>query len=210
MPLLSDAQVRHFNEEGYLTAEGGLTPAELDDAEATWDRLVAARTVGLSNSSDREKQQALAADEGFLRLMCNPYFENLAKQLLRTANVRVIELGPHERQPSSEPQPDPAAAWANGAHIDFQITSADWEATPRRDLLGLWFWVNDVPSERGAMRILPGSHKKIMEHWDKVLTPEHRGPGVLPRCHGMRPNPEPAAASYPEGITEPPVRQQHP
>jgi hypothetical protein len=25
--------------------------------------------------------------------------------------------------------------WLSGAHVDLQITSADWNATPRRDLL---------------------------------------------------------------------------
>jgi hypothetical protein len=37
-----------------------------------------------------------------------------------------------------------------------QVTSADFDASPRRDLMGLWFWVNDVPARRAAMRILPG------------------------------------------------------
>ena len=39
------------------------------------------------------------------------------------------------------------------------------------------------------MRILPGSHRPIMQHWDAVLTDEHRK--SLPRCHGMRAKPDP-------------------
>jgi hypothetical protein len=49
----------------------------------------------------------------------------------------------------------------------------------------LWFWVNVVPENRGAMRILPGSHRPIMEYWDRTLTPEHKA--MLPRVHGLRP-----------------------
>lgn len=40
-----------------------------------------------------------------------------------------------------------------------------------------------------------------MQHWDKVLTPEHRA--QLPRCHGMRPKPPQTLATYPEEIPEP-------
>jgi hypothetical protein len=189
---------------------GGLTPEQLDQAEATWDRLVGAGVVGLSNSGPErpeslQRQEQLASDRGFVELMCHPFFEGVAKQVLKTDAVRVIELGPHERSPSGQPTPGPEKAkelWSNGAHIDFQVTSADFNATPRRDLLGVWLWVNDVPAERGAMRILPGSHRPIMQHWDTVLTAAHKQ--MLPRCHGMRTHPPEGQGAYPEHIPEPP------
>ena len=204
--LLSDAQMASFEDQGYCTvdalAPGGLSEAELDAAEETWDRLIAGGVNGLSNSGPErpeslERQAGLAADKGFIELMCHPFFENIAKQVLRSEHVHVIELGPHERAGGAAEKPDAETAkqiWRDGCHIDFQVTSADFNATPRRDLLGIWFWVTDVPADRAAMRILPGalpfvlsrehkgltpaaragSHKPIMEHWDAVLTPEHR------------------------------------
>ena len=157
MQPLSAAQLDAFEGQGFVCLEGGLTPKELDEAEATWDRLTSAGVVGLSNSSDTNKQAALARDPGFIKLMCHPYFESIAKQVLRSDAVRVIELGPHERKPTPEADaPDPKKMWADGAHIDFQITTADWNAAPRRDLLAMWLWVNDVPAERAAMRVVPG------------------------------------------------------
>jgi hypothetical protein len=213
--MLSAGELRAFEESGYvcvdaLSKPGGLSPAELDRAEETWDRLIGLGVTGLSNAGPQrpgslEKQAQLAADRGFIELMCHPFFESLAKQVLRSEDVRVIELGPHQRPPTqrhSAPEDEEARQlWSNGAHIDFQITSADFDATPRRDLLGVWFWVDDVPAERAAMRILPGSHRPIMQHWDAVLTDEHRK--SLPRCHGMRAKPDPANASYPEGFPAP-------
>jgi hypothetical protein len=47
--------------------------------------------------------------------------------------------------------------WAASAHTDVQLTTADWAATPRRNRMEIWWWLNDVPVERGAMRIMPGS-----------------------------------------------------
>ena len=43
-----------------------------------------------------------------------------------------------------------------------------------------------------------GSHRAIMQHWDRVLAPERRS--WLPRCHGMRIGGSKTAASYPEGV----------
>ena len=168
--LLSDEQMASFEDQGYCTvdalAPGGLSEAELDAAEETWDRLIAGGVNGLSNSGPErpeslERQAGLAADKGFIELMCHPFFENMAKQVLRSEHVHVIELGPHERAGgAASEKPDAETAkqiWRDGCHIDFQVTSADFNATPRRDLLGIWFWVTDVPADRAAMRILPGA-----------------------------------------------------
>ena len=190
--LLSDEQMASFEDQGYCTvdalAPGGLSEAELDAAEETWDRLIAGGISGLSNSGPEaagslERQAGLAADKGFIELMCHPFFENIAKQVtslvavallhgalaegcstrsqvLRSEHVHVIELGPHERAGGAAEKPDAETAkqiWRDGCHIDFQVTSADFNATPRRDLLGIWFWVTDVPADRAAMRILPGA-----------------------------------------------------
>jgi hypothetical protein len=40
-----------------------------------------------------------------------------------------------------------------------QVTESDFDATPRRDLLALWLWLNDVPAERGAIRAR--SHRRF-------------------------------------------------
>lgn len=83
--------------------------------------------------------------------------------------MHLVEDGPHHRpagQPGAAEEPfDAEAAWRNGAHIDLQVTATDFNATPRRDMLALWLWITDVQPETAAMRILPGSHKPIQDHW---------------------------------------------
>ena len=171
--MLSDAQMEAFEAEGMvlvdtLSVHGGLTAAQLDEAERTWDRLA------LGPGAPPKEQ-----DEGFIRLISHPVFENIAKQVLRAEEVKLIELGATNRPPTDQPQAAPHLQrehWAKGAHIDLQITTADWNATPRRDLLALWLWVGDVSPDRAAMRVLPGSHRVIMRHWDSVLSAERISP----------------------------------
>ena len=44
------------------------------------------------------------------------------------------------------------------ANSDTQLTTSDWEATPRRTVLCFWLWLSDATPARAAMRYVPGSH----------------------------------------------------
>jgi ectoine hydroxylase-related dioxygenase (phytanoyl-CoA dioxygenase family) len=202
-PPLTPAQLQQFETEGYVTIDAlehpqGLSAQQLQAAEDTFDRLVAPRDRG----GVLKGKAALAEDEGFVDLITHPFFEAVAKQVIRSESVRLIELGPHHRPPAETPKPTPEearSAWSHGCHVDLQITTSDFNATPRRDLLAIWFWVNDVPADRAAMRILPGSHVPIQAHWEKTLLPERRK--WLPRVHGL--NPQARGPAAPEFIPEP-------
>jgi hypothetical protein len=173
MAALSDAQMASFEADGYVLLRAPLSAAELDAAEAAFDRLIKVRYPELDpGAPPQELQAALAADVAFVKLISHPWFEAVAQQVLRAEQVRLIELGPTQHRPGTgEPQGAEAArrAWACGCHIDMQVSASDFDATPRRDILALWLWVNDVPAERAAMRILPGSHRAIQQHWERTL-----------------------------------------
>ena len=136
MPI-TDAQLAAYESRGAVTIGSPFTVEQLDRAEAAWDRL-------------KEGGGRPYDDPDYVDVMQHPFFEELAKKVLRAE---------------------------------------------------LWFWVNDVPRNRGAMRILPGSHRPIMEHWSRVLSPDHQA--QLPRVHGLRPAPvAETAAAFPEYIPE--------
>lgn len=75
--------------------------------------------------------------------------------------------------------------WREGCHTDVQLTRTDWNATPRRNRMEIWWWLTDVEADRGAMRIIPGSMNTVMDHWEQELTPEQKT--ALPRVHGYAP-----------------------
>jgi hypothetical protein len=183
--VLSPPQMAAFERDGFILTKAPLSEQELDEAEATFDRLLATPEPEGGANWDEGRFQVVEDDRGFLKLMAHPWFESVAQQVLRAERVRYIEYGPHHRPAAANeadgrgaaPKGDAAQqAWADGCHIDLQVTTTDWDATPRRDLLALWLWVSDVPPERAAMRILPGSHRAIHEHWEKTLLPGTRCP----------------------------------
>jgi ectoine hydroxylase-related dioxygenase (phytanoyl-CoA dioxygenase family) len=189
---LADEQVAEFERDGCTTVETGLTEEQLDYFEAMHD----ADTLG-------------APHPAYFEFIAHPEFEAIAQQILRSDNVRILESGPNRRPPEEPGTPEPTwgekhgtvgSQWAHGMHSDGQVSLSDFNATPRREHLALWVWLKPVVPERAALRVLKGSHIKLQEHWEKMLS---MSPDRLPIEHGPRwedpgePDAKPFAAMEP-------------
>eukprot|EP01051_Picozoa_sp_SAG22_P006263 SAG22_NODE_403_length_11012_cov_12.141024_15_plen_225_part_00 len=151
---LTPAQLAEFESAGAVIADVPLAPPELDAAEAAWDELsrqgkeYSARPDAEGGWHGGNPMSAVAYtapvfDETFLRFIGHEWFEAVAKQVLRSDKVFVFECGPHERAPAEpvaagDQPPGPAQQWRSGMHLDVQLTSRDWAATPRREMLAIW------------------------------------------------------------------------
>eukprot|EP01051_Picozoa_sp_SAG22_P017830 SAG22_NODE_2845_length_2161_cov_3.238603_2_plen_261_part_00 len=148
-PPLTAAQLEAFERDGAVTIDSPLSPEQLDAAERAWDRVDGQRTV------------KSCAEAGFVAAVGHPFFETAAKQVLRSDAVHIQETFCHDRPPTAHPNdggwPGWREEWSTGLHIDVQLTSSDFDATPRREQLVMWLWLADATEESGAMRFLPGT-----------------------------------------------------
>jgi hypothetical protein len=182
-PIISPQQMEEFEEQGAILVDLQLSPELLDAGEAAHDR----------------DASPMWADPDWVSLISSPVFEEIAKQVLRSERVYVLETGraskgvdrtdANERAARDDwpAKHGHATEWANAMHTDVQVTTEDFEATPRREHLAIWFWVNDVPPERAAMRVLTGSHKRLSAHWQEMQARWKAHPEQpLPVMHGPR------------------------
>eukprot|EP01052_Picozoa_sp_SAG31_P043299 SAG31_NODE_7167_length_1768_cov_1.581186_3_plen_131_part_00 len=118
-------------------------------------------------------------DPDYVKLVAEPYLEAIAKQalcchpdsgegqvvMLQTSRMARFPDATHEFEDfahAAHSWPErygKRTEWANRLHIDHAVRLVDFEARPRRDIVSIWIWLSDVPSERAAMRIMPGSHR---------------------------------------------------
>ena len=203
---MSAAEMERFEVEGFCTIDSPLTAAQLDIAERAYDSLMAPTPEGVERHQCFNSRLAtpVHADADFVATITHAFFEQVASQILRAEEVEYIEVFPLARPPTPHPDdgrwPDWRDEWARGAHCDLQLTRSDFEATPRRDQLMMWLWLSDARPDSGAMRVLPRSHRLIMDHWQTVLHPSRHA--FLPRVHGIRPRPDKSAQHYPEGLPD--------
>ncbi len=185
---MTNTEIERYDRLGAVTIDTPLTVDELDQAEAAWDR---------HQTNDHPWYE----EPAFVDAVQHPFFEAVSKQVLRTAQAQLSwGILPHRRAPAEAPYDPPAKQWCDASHIDFQSTIEDFEATPRRVRLEFWLWLNDVPAHRGAMRVCEGSHRPIMEHWSRVVTPAHKK--MLPRVRGMKAAPRERNWTYPEYVPD--------
>ena len=186
---LDAVQMQAFEDDGAVLVDLRLSLDLLDGAETAWDRHAKEDTV----------QGSILEDQDYVELISAPVFEEIAKQVLRSDKVFILETGRAgtgiDRAETNEiaqrndwPEKHGIRSeWANSMHTDVQVTTEDFEATPRREHLAIWFWLNDVPDERAAMRVLKGSHKRLGAHWQEMQQRWKANPNSpLPVRHGPR------------------------
>ncbi len=177
--MLSEDQVRSYNENGYILVEDAVSPEQLARLrQVTYDLIDKSREITESNDVYELDEGHSAAEARLTRIKTphrsNPvYWEVL--QDVRVAEVLRQLLGPNVLLQSAKlnikaPGGGPAVEWHQ-----------DWAFYPctNDSLLACGLMLDDVDLANGPLQVIPGSHKgPLLSH--------HNGDGVF--CGAIDPS----------------------
>jgi non-haem Fe2+, alpha-ketoglutarate-dependent halogenase len=140
---LTEAQIRQFNEKGYLFPLDLFTPEEAAANRRYFDQLMAkARAAGHDSYSINGWHRHC---QGIYRLLHEPRILDLIEDLI---GPNIVSIMTHFF--SKEPGDDKQVIWHQDASY--------WPLTPSK-VVTVWLAIDDVEEANGAMQFIPGSHR---------------------------------------------------
>lgn len=158
---LTEEQRTAFAENGFLVIPDALDPSMLGRLNDAVDRLYAEglRQQGHNKSGYWEMRNCIGRDPAFLDLLDWPTTVPLVPQLLNW-NIQMNTSHIIVRPPS--PPETKHAYRQTGWHRDGGTSSREMAEPHPRLMLKISYWLTDLTApDRGAIRLLPGSHKLI-------------------------------------------------
>lgn len=154
--MITHQQVRQFDELGAVTIDTPLTEEQIAAASAAFDRLLP-RPEPQEGRPPRYRSSRTCDyfDPDLLEIIQHPFFEEVAKRVLRAEAVCFFQTA----IVTAHPQPDTLFSFEQ--HVDIQYSLADFQAVPRRIICSFFLWLTDVNARRAPMMFRPGSHLLI-------------------------------------------------
>ena len=154
--MISAEQLRIFEEQGAVTIDTPLTTKEIAAAAAAIDALLPLKPAE-PDQAPRFRYGATCNyyESALLDLIQHPFFEAVAKRVLRADAIRFFQTA----IVASYPQPE--SEFSYDQHTDIQYSLEDWAATPRRVVCSFFLWLTDVNERRAPMMYRPGSHRLV-------------------------------------------------
>ena len=145
--MITDEDVRQFNEVGAVTLNTPLTTQEIADAAAALDRL-----LPFDGKNPRPSRTCDYYDPALLAVTQHPFFEETARRVLNAKRVHFFQSAILV----AYPEPDtPFSFWQ---HVDIQYRRRDFQAAPKNIVCSFFLWLTDVNEKRAPMMVRPGSH----------------------------------------------------
>ncbi len=167
--MMTEEEVRRFNEVGAVTINTPLTTQEIADAAAALDRL-----LPFDGQNPRPSRTCDYDDPALLAIIQHPFFEETARRVLQAQHVHFFQTAILV----AYPEPDtPFSFWQ---HVDIQYRLRDFQAVPKNILCSFFLWLSDVNEKRAPMMVRPGSHLLLGKYRED--DPEWKGdpPHVAP------------------------------
>ena len=189
--MISEAELRVFEERGAVTVDTPLAAAEIAAAVAAIDKLLPFKEAA-GGETQRYRYGATCNyyEPALVDLIQHPFFEGVAKQVLRADAISFFQTAIL----STYPQPD--GVFSFDQHTDIQYSLEDWAQTPRRVVCSFFLWLTDVNKRRSPMMHRPGSHRLVAQARSADPALKDAAPGI----EGIRMEDLPPEYAQPEPV----------
>ena len=166
--MITEQEIQQFSDLGAVTIDTPLTQQQLTAASAVFDRL-----LPFSEPEAGEKPRYRVSttctfyDPELLDIIQHPFFEEVAKRVLRADEVRFFQTAIVTTYPS------PNIPFSFDQHVDVQYCLSDLDAIPRRMVCSYFLWIDDVTEKRAPLMYRPGSQRLIAR--ERENQPELKG-----------------------------------
>ena len=174
--MITEKEIQQFSEIGAVTIDTPLTQQQLTAASTVFDRLLPfCEPEAGEKPRYRVGTTCSFYDPELLDIIQHPFFEEVAKRVLRADEVRFFQTA------IVTTYPQPNTPFSFDQHVDIQYCLSDLEATPRRMVCSYFLWIRDVTEQRAPLMYRPGSHRLIAE--ERENQPELEG--IAPLVAGV-------------------------
>lgn len=154
--MITEQQLQQFLEIGAVTIDTPLTGQQIGAAAAAMDRLLPFQPAEEGRAARHRVGTTCSFEEpALLEILQHPFFEEVARRVLRAEDVRFFQTA----IVTSYPQPE--TPFRFDQHVDIQYCLSDIHATPRRMICSYFLWLTDVSERRAPLMLRPGSHLLI-------------------------------------------------
>lgn len=173
--MITDQQSQQFIDEGAVTIDTPLTPAQIAAAAAAIQRRLPFTPASEGRPARYRAGMTCSYDDPeLLEIIQHPFFEEVAKRALRAETVYFYQTA----ITAAYPQPDTPFSFEQ--HVDIQYSRSDLEAVPRRMICSYFLWLTDVNERRAPMMFRPGSHWLIGDERERDPALRDVVPSVAP------------------------------
>ena len=154
--MITDQEIQQFSEIGAVTIDTPLTQHQLTAVSAVFDRLLPFREPEVGEQPRyRVSTTCTFYDRELLDIIQHPFFEEVAKQVLRADEVSFFQTA------IVTTYPQPNTPFSFDQHVDIQYCLSDLDAIPKRMVCSYFLWISDVTEQRAPLMYHPGSHRLI-------------------------------------------------
>ncbi len=162
--MITEQEIQQFSDLGAVTIDTPLTQQQLTAASVVFDRL-------LPGPGEKPRYRVSTTctfyDPELLDIIQHPFFEEVAKRVLRADEVRFFQTAIVTTYPA------PNTPFSFDQHVDVQYCLSDLDAIPRRMVCSYFLWIEDVTEKRAPLMYRPGSHRLIAK--ERESQPELKG-----------------------------------